>query len=414
MTTHFSLAASSQRQAILALYHSLAGQPGCTWGEYYPTLAHIDGDIQRRSLFCLTDQAGNLAAVASAGPLGELEGEDIPWNPRIHMPCELARVGVRADCQGLGLAAQLLLQVVAHVQGQGYDGMRLLVAQDNLAAQSLYRRLGFRHIGPIRLYDRDFIAQDWLFDTLLSQDKAVRRQGDRVYRPGKPWSASVQHYLHYLVQAGFPAPQPLGFAPDGREMLRYVPGAFIHPKPWGDEALVQVARLIRRLHDISRAYIPPEDARWQPWFLHGLGQDRLISHGDIAPWNLVTTPEGLPQALIDWEYGGPVDPLYELARACWLFPQLHGDDVAALQGLPPFKARAGQVRLMADAYGLDSAQRSGLAQHILDVMVLETAQEAIDQAIGPESAGPQWGLAWRARSAGMIVRHRDTLMAALN
>jgi hypothetical protein len=44
---------------------------------------------------------------------------------------------------------------------------------------------------------------------------------------------------------------------------------------------------------------------------------------------------------------------------------------------------------------------------------LEAAQENIDTNITQESIGKLWGLAWRVRSAVMIVRSRSVLEAAL-
>ena len=58
------------------------------------------------------------------------------------------------------------------------------------------------------------------------------------------------------------------------------------------------------------------------------------------------------------EYAGPIDPLIELARVCWLFPQLHDDDVAEMVRLPPLEIRVRQLRLLVDAYGLSPLQIS--------------------------------------------------------
>lgn len=204
-----------------------------------------------------------------------------------------------------------------------------------------------------------------------------------------------------------------GIDAEGRETLSYVEGEFVHPGPWRDDALAEVGRLVRRLHDAAAKFEPAAGAEWKPWFLRTLGDsDRICSHGDIAPWNTVTRA-GMPIALIDWEYAGPVHPLVELARACWLFPQLHDDDVAAMVGLPPPEVRARQVRLLVDAYGLETAERRRLFDLIVEVVVRETAEEAIEAGVTPESQGPLWGLAWRARSAAWILRHRALLRRAL-
>jgi len=253
-------------------------------------------------------------------------------------------------------------------------------------------------------------------ELVLSEEKSVTRRGNEVLRPSGPWTPNVHALLRHLRQAGFSAaPRVLGSGrdADGREKLEFVEGEFVHPGPWSDEGLAAVGRMLRELHEASAGFVPPGGQVWKPWFLHGLGGPRrVISHGDVAPWNVVTR-NGLPIALIDWEFAGPVDPLVELARVCWLFPQLHDDDVASRVGLPPLGVRARQLRVLVDAYGASAEERRALPELTLEVVVRETAQEAIDAEISQGSVGPQWGLAWRARAAAWILRNRAMLTAAL-
>jgi hypothetical protein len=252
-------------------------------------------------------------------------------------------------------------------------------------------------------------------ETLLSASKSVSRKGDVVLRPARPWTPSIHALLKHLERVGFPAAPRLvgsGVGPDGRETLGYIAGQFVHPGRWSDEAVIAVGQLLRDLHAATASFVPAADAVWQPWFLREIGVGRVISHGDFAPWNMVTG-SGMPVAVIDWEHAGPVDPLTELARVCWLFPQLHDEDVAERCGLPSPSARTRQVRLLTDAYGASRAQRQGLVERIIEVVVRETAEEAIEAEVTPESHGPLWGLAWRARAAGWILRHRALLERSL-
>lgn len=253
-------------------------------------------------------------------------------------------------------------------------------------------------------------------EALLSAEKSVSRRGGVVLRPSGPWTAGVLAFLRHLERVGFTgAPRVVepGQDADGREMVTFVEGEFVHPGPWSDAALVEVGRMLRRLHDAATAFEPPPGATAKAWFLRDIGGvARVFSHGDVAPWNMVTRG-GMPLCLVDWEFAGPVDPLTELARVCWLFPQLHDEDVGRRYGLPPAAVRAGQVRGIADAYGVSPEQRRGLVARIVEVTVRETAQEAIDASVTPESAGPLWGLAWRARAAGWVLRHRAILEQAL-
>ncbi len=103
----------------------------------------------------------------------------------------------------------------------------------------------------------------------------------------------------------------------------------------------------------------------------------------------------------------------ELARVCWLFPQLHDDDLAAMHGLPPADVRAAQLRRMADAYGLSDAARKELLDALFSVVICETAHEAIDPGLTPGAEGSLWGFAWRTRSLYWIWRNRDLFRRAL-
>jgi len=252
-------------------------------------------------------------------------------------------------------------------------------------------------------------------ETLLSADKLVNRKDDVVLRPASPWTTSVHALLKHLENEGFPAPRVIGsgFSEDGRDILGFIEGEFVHPGPWSNEGIVEVGRMLRRLHDATATFEPAAGAVWQPWFLRDLGKGRgVIGHGDFAPWNTVTR-DGLPIAVIDWEYAGPVDPIAELARVCWLYPQLHDDDVAERVGLPSLDVRARQLRLLADAYGAAADVRRVLLERIIEVAVCETANEAIEQKVTPNRQGPLWGFAWKARAAAWMLRNRIVLERAL-
>jgi hypothetical protein len=246
---------------------------------------------------------------------------------------------------------------------------------------------------------------------------AVARLDNVVLRETGAWAPSVHALLRHLELEGFEgAPRVIGsgFDARGRETLSYIEGEFVHPAPWSDEGLLAVGQMLKSLHNATSSFVPPVDALWQPWFLREIGGAQMvIGHGDAAPWNTVTK-SGQPIAFIDWEYAGPVDALTELARVCWLFAQLHGDDVAQRVGLPALKVRAKQLRLLVDAYGLDRKQRHGFLDRIIEVAICETANEAIENNVTPESEGSLWGFAWRSRAAAWMLRHRMVLERALN
>lgn len=249
---------------------------------------------------------------------------------------------------------------------------------------------------------------------LVGGRNTVVRRGGVVHRPAEPWSAGVLALLRHLEAAGFDgAPRVVGsgFDEEGRETLTWVEGGFVHPGPWGEAGLHRLGAMVRRLHDAAAGFVPPPGATWRPWSERVLGDaDAGWGHGDAGPWNVVAR-DGLPAALIDWETAGPMDPLTDLAQACWLNAQLHDDEVAARAGLADAATRARHLGLMLDGYGMARARRPALVGRVIEVAVLAAADQAIEARVTPETtaADALWGLAWRTRAAAWMVRHRAVL-----
>jgi aminoglycoside phosphotransferase (APT) family kinase protein len=205
-----------------------------------------------------------------------------------------------------------------------------------------------------------------------------------------------------------------GLDADGNEVLTYVEGDIVHPRPWSDEAIWQVGGLLRDLHTATATFRPPPEARWQPWWMHHTGSGPVIGHCDAGPWHTVVR-DGRPVAFIDWTLAGQVDPLEEVAGAAWWNAQLHDDDVAERNGLADAATRARQVGLFLDGYRLPTAERDGLVSRMIEFAIRDCAAEATYARITPDSTDPAplWALAWRARAAGWMIRNRTMLEHAV-
>jgi len=266
--------------------------------------------------------------------------------------------------------------------------------------------------GPLKIWGSgDADSKAW-----LSEGVVLRGSG--------PWSGSVIALLQHLEKVGFSgAPRVVGsgFAPDGREMITYVPGTSPHPQAWEDQALVAIGALIRELHEATRSFRAPIDACWQPCVVREVSRSReVIGHGDLGPWTIVAE-SGIPVAFIDWEFAGPVDPVWDLADAAWLNVQLHDDDVAARFALPSAGHRAEQLRLLIDGYGLEISQRQGFVDKMIELAVHSARSEALRHQVAPETTSAAdaagypvlWAITWRTRSASWMLRHRELLQRAL-
>ncbi len=130
---------------------------------------------------------------------------------------------------------------------------------------------------------------------------------------------------------------------------------------------------------------------------------------------------GMPSGFIDWDTAGPIDPTYELAQAAWLNVQLHDEDIAERVGLGDVHQRAHQLRVMLDAYGLVPTERKGFIDKMVEVAVQDSAGQAIEHAVTPETATGTaengypfaWGIAWRVRAAGWMLHNRNILESAI-
>lgn len=242
--------------------------------------------------------------------------------------------------------------------------------------------------------------------------KYISHLDNTIIRQADECSAEVHHFLKYLEEYGLPVEHFIKIS-DGKEYYEFIDAEMVHPMKWSDVALYEIGRLTAALHRAGQEYHPLQPDTYRPWYLREIGTGKRIwCHGDLAPWNMFTK-DGIPYKLIDWEYAGPLDPVAELARVCWLFAQLHDDDLAVKYDLPSPEKRAEQVRIICDGYGLEKERRRILIEQMVEVIICETAHEAIDPKLTPESEGMLWGFAWRTRSLYWIWRNRGILMNTL-
>jgi Phosphotransferase enzyme family len=169
------------------------------------------------------------------------------------------------------------------------------------------------------------------------------------------WASGVIALLRHLESVGFDgAPRVVGdgYAADGRLAVTYIAGESPHPGAWSEEEVARIGQLLRQLHTATTNFKPPAEAVWQPVWLRELPAEQVVfGHCDTGPWNIVASNDS-PRAFIDWEFAGPVDPLWELAETAWLNAQLHDDDISELHELPDAATRARQARAIIDGYGL--------------------------------------------------------------
>ncbi|WP_399131754.1 phosphotransferase family protein [Streptomyces sp. ITFR-16] len=229
--------------------------------------------------------------------------------------------------------------------------------------------------------------------------QGVVRVGDTVRRPAGPASPFVACLLAHLTARGFTgAPRHLGRDAAGRDSFTYLHGwVSAGFRTWTDAQVRAAGTLLRGLHDATR------DSPLT-------GSHPVVCHHDPGPNNTVFR-DGLPVAFIDFDTAAPGDPLDDLGYLAWTWC------VASKSGAPPVTEQAAQVRLLADAYGLDGLSRARLPDAMLDRQSRNAEWWRGQLGSGAPRLGTEAQIAeriaWSRREHAFTAAHRSVFGAAL-
>ncbi len=211
-----------------------------------------------------------------------------------------------------------------------------------------------RWLGPEELDDVDWLEPDRPFlpalrERLLDGERlpggnvgGAVRIGTTVRRPTGPWTPAVHALLGHLGRSGLAAiPRVHGVDARGREVLDYLPGEVIDldDEQLSDARLAALGGWLRDLHAAASGF-----AHSGPWRFFGVDAPVLITHNDVAPYNVAFAGDAVA-GVFDWDLAGPSSPLHDLGHTAWtaipLFRPIPADEAAR------------RLRVFADAYGTD-------------------------------------------------------------
>ena len=176
--------------------------------------------------------------------------------------------------------------------------------------------------------------------------KGVVRIGNTVRRPVSPKSPFTAGLLRLFEERGFDSvPRYLGQDDEGRDILTYLDG-WVPARygRWTDEQVAAVGRLLRAFHDATRGS-------------RLAGHHDVVCHHDPGPTNVIFR-DGVPAALIDFDFAESGSPLEDIGYAAWTWCIASKYDEVERQ--------AAQVRVLVDAYGLTRPQREAVVDATLE------------------------------------------------
>lgn len=177
--------------------------------------------------------------------------------------------------------------------------------------------------------------------------------------------------LRHLEEDGFAgAPRVLGIDEQGREVLTFVAGSDGRTaRCYDDDALAQVAAMIRSYHRAVSSFTPPPDSHWRadPRAPHGT----LLCHNDLSPANTIFL-DGSPRAFIDWDLATPSTAVWDLSYAVRTFVPLYSPEDCAQMGYA-LGRQTQRLQVFCEAYDMDDQTRHALLPTVRTRLESETS-----------------------------------------
>jgi len=159
----FRKAIFDEEQAILSLYNEVKekGKVDGTsdWDDDYPNKEILKDDLDNHRIFVLIDGNEIIAAI-SIFEEDEQNIQSLDWAKV--KACFLVRLCVSPKYQSKGIGEKMMRNINGYAKDKGFKATHHLAAKVNTAANRLYKRMGYRDLGLIHLYDTDFIAYEML------------------------------------------------------------------------------------------------------------------------------------------------------------------------------------------------------------------------------------------------------------
>jgi hypothetical protein len=217
----------------------------------------------------------------------------------------------------------------------------------------------------------------------------VVRMGDRVRRLAGPGARSVHELLTKLASSALEVPRPVLLG-EGIEELTFIHG--VTPRlTWSawmqtDEVLADVAASLRTLHDLTRPLMATINGPWWRWEGADTSVVDVIRHGDPWPANIVFR-DGNVAGWIDFDLAQPGRAIDDVAALAKHWVPLMSDDRARAHGWQLPLDRAGRLRLLCDAYGLDAHGRAVVVDAAIDFASVTARSHRMWAAAGQPSFG---------------------------
>ncbi len=152
----FRKALKKEIELVYSLYQSVIGTKYCVWNAEYPSKDDIKRDIEVGNLFVFLIE-GKLIGSVSIVLENEMD-EFSFW--KMKNACEIARVVIHPNFQGLGLSKILIANIIKKIKNKNYQAIHLAVVKDHIPACKTYQTLGFEIVGEAKMYNNKYYLME--------------------------------------------------------------------------------------------------------------------------------------------------------------------------------------------------------------------------------------------------------------
>jgi len=133
------------------------------WDEQYPSREIIEEDINNGHAFGFF-QSDELRGYIVLNENYSPEYNSLEWKSKNGIALIVHRLSIKANCQGQGIAKQLMIFAEEYAINKGYSSIRLDAFLHNKAALSLYENLGYTKVGTVTFRKGRFNCYEKLFN----------------------------------------------------------------------------------------------------------------------------------------------------------------------------------------------------------------------------------------------------------
>lgn len=148
----------TDKEEVLALYHSFIGQEGCTWSDAYPDSETFEMDVAGNNLFGIREN-NKIISVISIDQ-DEIVDKLSCWTADGGKAAEIARLAVDRQYQNKGIAGIMIIQLCKILEKRGYNRAHYMVYPFNKRALAAYKRLDFDFVGECNVYDHHWLCYE--------------------------------------------------------------------------------------------------------------------------------------------------------------------------------------------------------------------------------------------------------------